>query len=167
MKLSIVKELVVYASWLKNTQCFLTGCSPVMCAMFCEFGFATDPVTRCPMCKCFDPCEVSRGYFFGFCRTAWIRNWTFFTAWYCSVSAYLIQVCWIVSSEADARLRAHEASSLHSSSRVLWTLNNVQQSFSSLDVLLDAINHNDTITDWYVFDICGVQTKVLFTWKLV
>jgi hypothetical protein len=31
-------------------------CSPVMCEMFCQFGFDYDS-NSCPVCSCFDPCK--------------------------------------------------------------------------------------------------------------
>lgn len=33
-------------------------CGPVMCRMWCEYGFAKDALTGCPVCRCADPCQV-------------------------------------------------------------------------------------------------------------
>lgn len=49
-------------SWL-DSRCYLTGCSEVMCMMYCDFGFETDPITGCPTCDCLNPCEVNWRYY--------------------------------------------------------------------------------------------------------
>ena len=63
----VIRTIVYHIHAIKSHNTFdvlhLTGCSPVMCMMFCDYGFVKDPVTRCPVCRCLDPCQVINAWF--------------------------------------------------------------------------------------------------------
>ena len=35
-------------------------CPAIKCDLDCEFGLEKDPNTKCEICKCADPCKVSK-----------------------------------------------------------------------------------------------------------
>ena len=35
------------------------ACRPVMCEVYCEYGWAKDVNTGCDICACYNPCNVS------------------------------------------------------------------------------------------------------------